>query len=52
MTTYLLVCHVVRVLQLVYATMLATKVADVRDEKYCLKWCSSSEKTGSEEPPA
>ena len=50
MPAYLLICHVMRVLQLIYAAMLAPEIADVRNEKHRLKRSLSAEKTGSEEP--
>ena len=52
MTSYILVCHIMRIIQFINATMLASEVADVRDEQYCLQWGLSAENPGSEEPPA
>jgi hypothetical protein len=41
-----------RILQFIYAAMLASEVAYIRNEKNGLQWSLPSEDTGSEEPPA
>ena len=41
-----------RILKFIYTAVLTSEVADVRYEKDCLQRSSTSEETGSEEPPA
>jgi len=52
MPAHLLIGHVVRILELIHAAVLASEVAYVRNEKYGLKGGLPAEKTGSEKPPA